>query len=56
MVHFSDAQLQIVRTIAAPVPYARRGVFLRHLARLIGDGDMPAMARSTAPHWLRAKS
>jgi hypothetical protein len=38
MVHFSDAQLQIVRTIAVQVPYGRRG-FLRELARLLGDRD-----------------
>ena len=39
MVHFSDAQLQIVRTIAASVPYARRGDFLRQLAQLLGNRD-----------------
>ena len=52
MVHFSDAQLQIVRTIAAQVPYARRGVFLRHLAQPLGDRD----DAGNGTHWLRAKS
>jgi hypothetical protein len=41
MIHFSDEQLQIVRTIATPVPYARRGDFLRQLARLLGDREDP---------------
>jgi hypothetical protein len=55
MVHFSDAQLQIVRTIAAQVPYARRGDFLRQLARLIGDRD-DAGDGDIAPRWPRAES
>jgi hypothetical protein len=39
MVHFSDAQWQIVLTIAVQVPCTRRGDFLRELARLLGDRD-----------------
>ena len=38
MVHFSDTQLRIVRTIATQISYARRGDFLR--------GSLPARAEN----------